>query len=253
MRDRRLGVGEIDADQRHALPRGGPAPVRLGGRAVAVRGDRGARAFRQGHQRRPESDRPHAALQPGDVHGTVHADPRAVRASEGSARARLRPGAVLVQRQGRALRGLPGRRTDQGRDAFPSRRLRALRRLPRPALQPRDARNPLQGPQCPRGAGDDCRAGVRFLRPGAGRGAQALDAARRGPRLHQARAVGDDAVGRGGAAGEARAGVVETRHRPYALHPGRAHDRPSLPRYRDAAFRAAPAARSWQHRRGDRA
>ena len=82
---------------------------------------------------------------PGDLHRAVHADPRTLRAGEGSARARLRPRPLLVQRQGRPLRGLPGRRPHQGRDALPARRLRAVRRLPRPALQPRDARDPLQG------------------------------------------------------------------------------------------------------------
>ena len=71
------------------------------------------------------------------------------------ARARLRPRALLLQREGRALRGLPGRRRDQGRDALPARRLRAVRRLPRQALQPRDARGALQGQQHRRGARHD--------------------------------------------------------------------------------------------------
>ena len=39
-------------------------------------------------------DRPHAALESGDLYRTVHADPRALRAGEGSARARLRAGPV---------------------------------------------------------------------------------------------------------------------------------------------------------------
>ena len=38
------------------------------GRAGAARRDHRARALRQGRQRRPEPDRPHAALQPGDLH-----------------------------------------------------------------------------------------------------------------------------------------------------------------------------------------
>jgi excinuclease ABC subunit A len=52
--------------------------------------------------------RAHAALEPRDLHGAVHADPRDVRAGQGVARARLRAGALLVQREGRPLRGLPG-------------------------------------------------------------------------------------------------------------------------------------------------
>ena len=144
-RHRRLGLGQVHAHQRHALQRGRAPPLRLGRRARRARRDRGPRLLRQGDQRRPEPDRAHAALQPGDVHGTLHADPRPLRRRARVARARLRPGALLLQREGRALRGVPGRRPDQGRDALPARRLRALRRLPRQALQPRDARGALQG------------------------------------------------------------------------------------------------------------
>jgi excinuclease ABC subunit A len=61
------------------------------------------------------------------------------------ARARGYARAFQLQRQGRPLRSLPGRRPDQGRDALPAGRVRALRRLPGQALQPRDAGDPLQG------------------------------------------------------------------------------------------------------------
>ena len=44
-----------------------------------------------------------------------------------------KPGRFSLQRQGRPLRGVPGRRPDQDRDALPARRLRHLRRLPRRA------------------------------------------------------------------------------------------------------------------------
>ncbi len=54
---------------------------------------------------------------------------------------------------------------------------------------------------------------LRVLRAGAGGGAQAGHAARRGLGLHHARPVGDDAVGRRGAARQARARTVEARHR----------------------------------------
>ena len=66
---------------------------------------------------------------------------------------------------------------------------------------------------------------LAFFERGAGDRAQARDAARRRPRLHHARPVGDHAVGRRGAAREARARALEARHRPHALHPRRADDR----------------------------
>ena len=142
--DRRLGLGQVDADQRHAV-RGGRTPsVWLVGRAGAVRFDRRARKFRQGHQRRSERDRPHAALEPGHLYGTVHADSRAVRRNADRARARLRSRPVFVQRQGRALRNVPGRRRHQGRDALSARCVRAVRYLPWQALQPRNTRSALQ-------------------------------------------------------------------------------------------------------------
>ena len=55
-----------------------------------ARAHHGARAHRQGHRHRPEPDRPHAALQPGDVHRAVHADPRAVRRAARGEDPRLR-------------------------------------------------------------------------------------------------------------------------------------------------------------------
>ena len=68
-----------------------------------------------------------------------------------------------------------------------------------------------------------------------------------------ARPVGDDAVGRRGAAGQAVARAVQARHRPHALHPRRADDRPALRRRAQAARRAEPAGRPGQHRARHRA
>ena len=82
----------------------------------------------------------------------------------GGADARLRPGALLLQREGGALRDLRRRRADRHRDALPARHLRHLRRLRRAALQPRDARGPLQGAQHRRRPRPDGRAGGRGLR-----------------------------------------------------------------------------------------
>jgi len=62
------------------------------------------------HRHRPESDRAHAALQPCDLHRAVRAAARVVRGRARGARPRLRFRPFQLQRQGRALRGLPGRR-----------------------------------------------------------------------------------------------------------------------------------------------
>ena len=141
VRHGRLGLGQVVADPQHAVPGAGAAPVQV------ARGRRRARANRwpgepgQGHRHRPVADRTHAAIESGDLRRLVHADQRSVRASARSARARLSAGAVLVQRQGRSMRSLRGRRHSQDRDAVPAGRVRPVRGVPRQALQPRDARD----------------------------------------------------------------------------------------------------------------
>ena len=52
---------------------------------------------------------------------------------------------------------------------------------------------------------------------------------------------------------QAGEGIVEARHRPYALHPGRADHRSAFPRRQEAAGSAARAGVAGQHRGGDRA
>jgi excinuclease ABC subunit A len=59
-----------------------------------------------------------------------------------------KPGRFL-QRQGRALRGVPGRRRHQDRDALPAGCLRHLRDLQGQALQPRDAGDQFKGKSSP--------------------------------------------------------------------------------------------------------
>jgi excinuclease ABC subunit A len=108
LRDRRLGLRQIDAGQRHALcSRGAHAVPRARG-AGRARGGRRHRAFRQGHQRRPVADRPDTAQQSGHLHRPLHPHPRADGRSADGQGARLRAGTFLVQRGGRPLRGLPG-------------------------------------------------------------------------------------------------------------------------------------------------
>ena len=79
-------------------------------------------------------------------------------------------------------------------------------------------------------------AGARVPRQRAADPAEARDAARRRPRLHPPRPVGDDALRRRGAAHQARQGAEPARHRPDALHPRRADHRPALRRHQAAAW-----------------
>ena len=117
-------------------------------------------------------DRPHAALESGDVHRPLHADPRAVRRAARGEDPRLRAGTLLVQREGRPLRGVSGRRPREDRDALPARRLRAVRGVQGKALQPRDARGALPRPEHRRRARAD----------GGGRAATFFE---NQPRIHQ--------------------------------------------------------------------
>ena len=79
-------------------------------------------------------------------------------------------------------------------------------------------------------------------------GAAAPAGARRDrPRLPAARAAGDDAVGRRGAADQDRRAPVVVRRRARALHPRRADDRAALRRHREAARGVPQAGRSGAH------
>ena len=164
MRDGRVGLGQVDAGQRRAVQgRREPSASRAQAPGRTPRDPR-PRSAGQDHRGRPVADRAHAALEPGDLHGPVRRDPRPVREDAGGARARLQAGALLLQRQGRALRGVPRRRADQDRDALPARRVRAVRAVPRQALQPRDARGALQGQEHRRRARHAGRGGAEVLR-----------------------------------------------------------------------------------------
>ena len=168
-------------------------------------------------------------------------------------RTRLQARALLVQRQGRPLRGLPGRRRHQDRDALPARRLRPMRRLQGQALQSRDPGDPLPRQVDRRRAGDDGRRRRRVLQGGAGHPRQDADAAAGWPGLHPYRPAGDDLVGRRGAKGEACQGAFTPRHRPHGLHSRRADHRPAFRGCAQAPRSAASPGRERQHRDRDRA
>ena len=158
-----LRLGQVDARQRHPLQRPRQQAQRRPARARPAQDGHRPRAPRQGRPRRPEPDRAHPAVQPGHLHRGVRPHPQALRDDHRGQDPRLPAGPVLVQRQGRALRRLLRRRHDQDRDELPARRLRAVRGVPRRALQPRDARGPLQGQDDRRRPRHADRGGGRLL------------------------------------------------------------------------------------------
>ncbi len=88
--------GRGPRQQAQRLPRGARAP-HPGQRAGAPR---------QGRPRRPVADRAHPALQPGHLHRRLRPHAQAVRRDDRGEGPRLPARAVLLQRQGRPLRGV---------------------------------------------------------------------------------------------------------------------------------------------------
>ena len=187
LRHRCLGLGQVDPGQRDPPPRGRQPPAPGEAAPRRPRRHRRAQSDRQDHQHRPVADRPHAALQPGHLHRRLRPHPPALHPDPGGEGARLQAGALQLQRQGRPLRGLQGRRPDQDRDALPARRLRPLRAVPRQALQPRDAGGAVQGQEHRRRARDVGRGGGRVLRERAEDRPPPPHPARRRARLHPPR------------------------------------------------------------------
>ena len=109
--------------------------------------DRRDRIRQRRRARRSDADRPHAAVESGDLSQGVRSDPRDFRRDQGRQGARADGESLLVQRAGRALRGVPGRRRGARRDAVPRRRLRAVRSVRRPALQAADSRGEVPRPR----------------------------------------------------------------------------------------------------------
>jgi excinuclease ABC subunit A len=95
--------------------------------------------------------------------------------------------------------------------------------------------------------------GLEFLGAVPGAAAEAGDAARRGIGLYSPRSVRDHALGRRGAARQARDRAVPGGDRPHALRARRADDRAPLRGRARAAGRAAGAGRAREYRARDRA
>jgi excinuclease ABC subunit A len=202
---------------------------------------------------RPKPDRAHAAQQPGHLRRPLHRHPRPLFDADRIQGTRLQGGTLLLQYQGWALRGVPGRRHHPHRDAVSARCLRAVRRVQGAPLQPRDAGDQVPRQVDRRRAGDDGRGGAGVLPAHPAPAQQAGDAQRRRPRLRQDRPAGDHALRRRGAAHQAEQGTEPPRHGQHALHPRRADDRPALRGCAQAARRTPRAGQQGQHRAGDRA
>ena len=193
---RRLGLRQVDTGQRHpGVGAGQQAQRRPPGAGPAHPRHRTGQG-RQAGPRRPVADRPDAAIEPRHLHRCVRQDPHAVRRHHRGQGAWVSAGPILVQRQGRPLRGVLRRRHHQDRDELPARCVRAVRGLPRRAVQPGNPRGALQG--------QDHRRGARHVDRGRGRVLQAdhldppvfADAGRRRAGLRAAGAAGADAVRR---------------------------------------------------------
>ena len=145
MHYRRVRVRQEHADQRGLAQVTRPSLLSGQGPTGRVRRHRRHRQHRQGRQHRPVAHWPHTPKQSGDVHRYVHAHPRAVRHHARGSCARLQAGPILLQRQGRSLRGVQRRRLHQHRNAVLARCHRAVRDMRRQAIQPRSAGDRVQG------------------------------------------------------------------------------------------------------------
>ncbi len=244
-----FGLRKELAPPRHALS---GAARRAGRRGGSVRGDHGSgRACGRG-RRGSDPRGPERALDSGDVRGLLRADSRVLRETAPRPNARLRPRPLFLQHQGRAVRGLPGRGRDAGRDAVPAGHRGALRRLRGEAVQPRDARGALSRPEHRGRARQLGRRGDGSLRdaPESRRGASVHGGDR--PGVPDAGPARGHALGRRGAAPEAvaRAGARGAEH---PLRPRRADDGAAPGGYPAAARRPAPPRGRRQHGDRDRA
>ena len=163
------------------------------------------------------------------------------------------PRPLQLQREGRPLRSLPGRRPAPHRNEFPARRVRHLRSLPRPPLQRRNTCRAIQRTLDfrPAGHADRRRAENSGKYPANPR--EARNAGRRRPRLHPARPILHHAFRRRSPAHQTRQRAFPPPDRPHPLHPGRAHHRPALRRRKKTPRRPEPPRRPRQHRPGHRA
>nr|pir hypothetical 119.5K protein (uvrA region) - Micrococcus luteus [Micrococcus luteus] len=246
-RDGRVRLRQVHADQRDPLQGPGQPAQRRQARArpAPVRG--GTRAPGQGGPRGPEPHRAHATLQPRHLHGRVRRDPQALRGDPRGEGPGLPAGPVLLQHQGRALRGVRGRRHAEDRDELPAGRLRAVRGVPRGPVQPGDARGHLQGQEHRRGPRHADRGGRGLLQRVHPHLAVPGHARRRRSGLRPSGPARHHALGRRGPAREAGGRAPEALQRPHHLRAGRADHGVALRRHPQAPARASVPRGQGQH------
>ena len=242
-RDHRgVGIGQEHADQRGALQGALEAPRRYAHPARRARPRRRHGARPQGGQHRSVGDRPEQPIQSRHLCGVLRRHSRPLYAGAAVDRTRVPPWPLQFQRQGRPLRGVPGRRRHHHAAVLHARRRGDLWRVQGRTLQQRDPRSHGSRQDHRRRAEHVGGGRRRVLRRGAGDPPEDRGPARTGAWLLDAGPVGNDVVGRRGAADQdrdrAQHAAARASHR---LHPGRAHDRTSPRRRRTPAVRVEPA------------
>ena len=109
LRHRRVRVGQEQPGLRDSLQ--APGPDALPGPRHPGKARRRYRRgeHRQSRQHRPVSHRPHSTQQPRHLYRRLHPHPGAIRQPPRVSRSGIQARPLLLQRQGRPLRGLPGR------------------------------------------------------------------------------------------------------------------------------------------------
>ncbi len=209
VRDRRVGLRQVHAGAgraaRRAVARQGQAHRGAGPASRAAR--RGTR--RRGGAGGPDRDRSHHALEPGELRRRVRRDPQALRGRGGVDRARLHARHLQLQFRQRPLSDLRRQRLRARRDAVPLRRVPALPGLRRAALSAGDPRGKAgarrrAGAQHRRRPRHDGVGGSGVLRRRSRAAGPHRAAGRRRTRVPAPRPARADAVGRRGAAAQAR-------------------------------------------------